>query len=150
MKFRKIILVITAMLMANVPFSVSAAESGIVRVELPKELSGATVCLFSEDEEEQTIRADEQGVATVSNLEEGTYVIRIPETQGYTFTEAEVKVPMWNETATRMSYEVSVIPKYSRNVETPKTGDENRMGLYAALGSGALALVGVLVFRKKQ
>ena len=150
MKIKKIIFIIAAVLMGSVPLSVSAAEQGSVRVELPEELAGATVCCFGDDEEERTTLADSKGVAVLSNLEAGTYRIHIPETKGYEFTEAEVKVPMWDETNERMSYEVSVIPKYSRMEEIPKTGDKKPIVLYGVLGSGALAAAGAFSFRKKR
>ena len=147
---RMVVLILCVLLLAQGFVSVSAAEQGSVRVELPEELAGATVCCFGDDEEERTTLADSKGVAVLSNLEAGTYRIHIPETKGYEFTEAEVKVPMWDETNERMSYEVSVIPKYSRMEEIPKTGDKKPIVLYGVLGSGALAAAGAFSFRKKR
>ena len=139
--------------LGSVSIPVSAAEYGSIRVELPETLSGATVCCLADDEEEITVQADEQGIATLENLKNGVYRIRVLETQGYQFTEAEVKLPMWDETEKKMTSRVTVVPKYNRviqEMQSPKTGDQTLLLFYSLLAGSALVVFGVWQYRHKQ
>ena len=153
-KMKTTIWIAVMILMGTIPLSVSAAETGSIRVELPKELSGATVCCLAEEEEELAIQADEQGVAVLSNLQAGEYRIQVLETNGYEFTEAQVRVPMWDEVEKKMSYDITVIPKYSRVTVTtspsPQTGDRQPVLMYALMGGSSLALLGIWFHCRKR
>ena len=117
------------------------AGGGIIRVELPKEMEGRTV-YYSSAGEELKVVVGEDGIAEISNLEPGDYNIQIPNTDEYEFQNVEVRIPSWDEEENRMSYDITVQPKYQRNTRTPQTGDEAPIELY--MGIGMVSFIGMI------
>lgn len=81
---------------------------------------------------DHNVRTDATGRANISNLEIGVYLLRVTDQESYdNISPTLVPVPMWNEEAGNMDYNIMVIPKHSpelpqegQNMNSPKTGDE--------------------------
>lgn len=126
------------------------AATGTVRVELPKEMSGKILALKRDGKKEAEVLVDDQGKAIVQDLEAGMYEIRVPNTEELTFAVSEVKIPMWSEEEKKMMYDITVIPKYTRTVATPKTGDASVGLRYAGIGGGALVVVAIILYCRRR
>ena len=123
-------------------FSVSAvAAEGTIRVELPEDMKGAQLYYSKDDGKETAVKVDDDATAVISNLEAGSYKIRIPDTETLAFTPVEVRIPMWSIEEEKMMYDISVIPKYSREEVIPQTGDDHHGMQYAVLGVLSLMVV---------
>ena len=153
MKIKRMILGMVVILIGSASLPVSAAEYGSIRVELPETLTGATVCCLADDEEEIRVQTDEQGIATLENLKNGVYHIQVLESQGYQFTEAEVKLPMWDDVEKKMTSHVTVVPKYNRVVQepqSPQTGDQQPLLFYGLLAGSSLLVFGIWKYQYKR
>ena len=126
------------------------AATGTVRVELPKEMSGKILALKRDGKKEAEVLVDDQGKAIVQDLEAGMYEIQVPNTEELTFAVSEVKIPMWSEEEKKMMYDITVIPKYTRTVATPKTGDASVGLRYAGIGGGALVAVAIILYCRRR
>lgn len=105
-----------------------------IQMELPEDMKGAIIYYSKDGEAEKAINVDAEAKVVISNLETGSYQIRIPNTENITFMPVEVEIPMWSEEEKKMLYDISVVPKYSREVSVPQTGDDNYGMQYATLG----------------
>lgn len=126
------------------------AATGTVRVELPKEMSGKMLALERNGKKEAEVLVDNEGKAIIQNLETGMYEIQIPNTKELTFATSEVKIPMWSKEEKKMLYDITVIPKYTRTVATPKTGDAGVGLLYTGIGGGALVAVAIILYCRRR
>lgn len=126
------------------------AATGTVRVELPKEMSGKMLALERNGKKEAEVLVDNEGKAIIQNLETGMYEIQIPNTKELTFATSEVKIPMWSKEEKKMLYDITVIPKYTRTVATPKTGDAGVGLLYTGIGGGAFVAVATILYCRRR
>lgn len=102
-------------------------------------------------EPDGTMVTDRNGMAEITDLEEGVYVVYTEEQADYeTVTPLLVSIPAWDESVKGMNYQVRVIPKHepvkNRKPEAPQTGLDSRYGELAAGAAVLLALSGA-VFR---
>jgi len=141
MKKRIAIVFFALLVVCGCSLTAFAAE-GTIRLELPKDMEGKTV-YYQSSEGEQKVLVGAEGITVISGLKPGDYQIRIPDTEELEFQTVEVRMPCWDEETKQMSYDVTVQPKYQKNVVGPQTGDERPLGLY--IGIGSLSFVGVLV-----
>ncbi len=117
------------------------AAEGTIRIELPREMEGKTVH-YQSAEEEQEVLVGAEGITVISDLKPGDYKIRIPSTKELEFQDVELRVPSWSEEEKKMSYDITVQPKYQRNVVVPQTGDNTPIALY--IGIGCISFVGLV------
>lgn len=106
---------------------------------------------YEVNEETYSSYADHTGTIYVEGLESGNYEIQLRETEQFVFMPMEIPVPMWDETKQKMSYDITVIPKYSKTEKAPGTGDMANPMLFALMGVSMLGVAVVLqIYKKKQ
>ena len=149
MKSRKIKkgLCILAVLIVNLfPLSAYASKSSI-RIDLPEGMEGASVEYGLVDGEKKTAKVDEKNEFFITGLKDGSYFIRIPETERYQFQEIKVDVPMIHEDTKQKAYEIIIQPKYKEKVlavEQIQTGDSAKIGVYTGIGLFSLIIVAIM------
>ena len=140
-------LFILLVLMVNLfPLSVYASESSI-QIELPEGMEGECIEYGLVDGEKKQAKVDDKNQFLLTGLSDGTYEIRIPETDTYKFQEITVEVPMIHEDTKQKAYEIIIEPKYKKKivpVVQPKTEDENEMGVYVGIGLFSLIIVVIM------
>ena len=128
---------------------VSAAE-GTIQIQMPEELRNGEVH-YEVNGEPNCAHVDENGNLMVRGLEPDTYDISIQDTEQFAFMSMEIPVPMWDEKAQKMEYDITVIPKYSRITKVPETGDTFGTEIVCWGGVAVICAVGgVLLLFKKQ
>ena len=126
------------------------AAEGTLRIQLPSELQNQEIHYLLNGEAESAC-ADEEGMLTISGLDADQYLVQLQDADQYLFGEMEVPVPMWDMEAEKMSYDISVEPKYVKVTPVPNTGDHAPVRAFAL--AGGVACVGamtVLLWGKRR
>lgn len=110
--------------------SVFAHSKGSVKICLPEGMENEEISYQREGEEKKKVKVEQDGIATIKNLSEGTYEITIPETENYEFQNMKIQLPMWDEEEHKMKYDITAYPKYNIKENTPETGDSNKLVPY--------------------
>lgn len=98
-------------------------------------------------------------VFQIEDVEEGIYQIYISGNEEYEFAPMLVSMPAWTEEGEQLLYEVSVTPKYTKNIqpepeqitlietpiaEAPKTGDGLQGAIFGVFGVISFIIVVIM------
>lgn len=107
----------------------------------------------------RTMVTEENGVASISDLDVGVYLISAEDIAGYdNITPFIVSIPVWNDADNTMSFDVEVIPKHTPIPEesphengAPPTGYDGSGSVFGVLSCLSLACgTGVLTLKSKK
>ena len=95
---------------------------------------------------------DESGVAFITNLSPGVYLLYACDTAEYENVMPMLAAnPMWSETEKKMVYDIEVFPKHAPETPNiPQTGDENRVWYYVMILTGAAMIGGLVAWKKRK
>lgn len=108
-----------------------ASNIDLNALENAEELEAAAKKLYIYIEDEKMISTEGKNKILLEDLEEGVYLIASAGNADKEMLPALVAVPGW--TGEEMTYNVTVIPKYGKKVQTPDTGWNSREGLYIGM-----------------
>lgn len=92
----------------------------------------------------ETIVTNRNGVAGISNLTVGVYLVYASDTAEYEdILPALVSIPSWNEIDSSMMYDVVMVPKHMPVPEIPKTGVQDHAVMYLVAAAGAFIIAGI-------
>jgi len=94
--------------------------------------------------EGETIVTNRNGVAGISDLAAGVYLVYASDTAGYEdIMPTVVSIPVWNEAEGIMEYDIEILPKHAPALEIPKTGVQDYTGMYLMIATGAFIIAGI-------
>lgn len=100
-----------------------------------------------------TAVTDSRGIATISNLEGGTYLLCASDKAEYDeIVPTFVTIPTWDKETGKMLYHIKVIPKHSSRevIEEVKTGDTTKvLGYVLGIISG-ISIAVFFVWKKRK
>ena len=96
------------------------------------------------------IEKENQSIAMKQSLEPDVYDISIQDTEQFVFRSMEIPVPMWDEEAQKMEYDITVIPKYSRISKVPETGDTFGTAIICWGGVAMFSVAGIVLLLSKK
>ena len=156
---QKLIPVLVGLIIGICPLTAFASETGSIEVSLPEDMAGEYVTFIREETETQKVCVDKTGKVKAEGLQEGNYVIEIPETDDYMFLPIQVHVPCWSDEEKQMLYDINIIPKYSvkekpipvtpisdpaERATNPKTGDFSHGIKYMNVGIISLIILVIM------
>lgn len=130
------------------------ADTGINlnQIQTGDELANAATALEKLKPEGKEEITDVDGIVVMENLPIGVYLVYASESAEYEdIAPTLVSIPMWDDEAGSMIYDIEMLPKHSPfpEVETPPTGDQNEMLKYVMISVAAI-LVGVGSIRMQK
>lgn len=98
---------------------------------------------------------DVDGVAVITDLSTGVYLVYACDIAEYdNIMPAFIAVPMWDEVAKKMVYDIEVFPKHDSPIQeipnAPQTGDGNHAKYYIITLAGAVTLGGLWFCEKRK
>ena len=126
---------------------------GSIEVHLPKAAKKVTLQYVKVEDANQpdmnakyehAVSVNGQNIGEITELDEGIYQIQAFAEAGYEFMPSLISVPMWNEEEKEMQYDITVLPKYSVQTQTPMTGDGGGGMLYGLLGLFSLMIIVII------
>lgn len=147
MKLRRYLIGVLCLL-CFLSFPTYAAE-GTIQIQMPDELKDSEVhCEVNG--EPSCVYIDENGEFLLRGLEPDVYDISIQDTEQFVFGSMEIPVPMWDEEAQKMEYDITVIPKYSRISKVPETGDTFGTAMICWGGVAMFSVAGIVLLLSKK
>lgn len=109
------------------------------KLQTAKELEIAAKKLTKYVTEYSSIKSDEKSQIQISSLEEGVYLFEIEGKK--TVTPTLIFLPMWNEIEKEMDYNITVIPKFEEEVQSPDTGDKDFGKIFLGISTISLIII---------
>lgn len=131
-------------------------EIDLNNIQNANELKSAATKLEETAPEGEKVITNSNGIASISNLSSGVYLVYASDVAGYEkITPALVSIPMWDEVENSMVYDVEILPKHTPlpeegEADVPLTGMQDHTMMYLLSALGALMIVGSCLAVKQK
>lgn len=122
-------------------------------IQNANELENAATKLREQVSDGEMIVTNHDGIATISNLSVGGYLVYVSDIAGYEeITPVLVSIPVWDDLEKKMKYDIEIIPKHvpisEEKPDIPQTGDSGYAWKYLAIAGTAFMLSGICIVVK--